>query len=47
MNCPSSIIKQAKTNAFESFKKGKLEDLFYQKLIERLNRLTQTINSHY
>jgi len=39
-----TIIKQAKTNTFESFKKGKLEDLFYQKLIERMDMNDETSN---
>ena len=39
-----TIIKQAKTNTFESFKKGKLEDLFYQKLIDRMDMNDETSN---
>jgi type I restriction enzyme R subunit len=39
-----TIIKQAKTNTFESFKKGKLEDLFYQKLIDRMDMNDDTSN---
>src|SRR6056297_3927138 len=39
-----TIIKQAKTNTFESFKKGKLEDLFYQKLIGRMDMNDETSN---
>ncbi|MFO7890368.1 MAG: hypothetical protein R6V04_08510, partial [bacterium] len=31
-------------NTFESFKKGKLEDLFYQKLIERMDTNDETSN---
>jgi type I restriction enzyme R subunit len=31
-----TIVKQAQTNTFDNFKKGKLEDLFYQKLIDRM-----------
>ncbi|MGM0497328.1 MAG: type I restriction endonuclease subunit R [Bacteroidota bacterium] len=39
-----TIIKQAKTNTFDSFKKGKLEDLFYQKLIDRMDMNDETSN---
>ena len=39
-----TIIKQAKTNTFENFKKGKLEDLFYQKLINRMDLNDETTN---
>ena len=39
-----TIIKQAKTNTFENFKKGKLEDLFYQKLIDRMEMNDDTTN---
>jgi hypothetical protein len=39
-----TIIKQSKTNTFESFKKGKLEDLFYQKLIDRMDMNDETSN---
>jgi hypothetical protein len=39
-----TIIKQAKTNTLESFKKGKLADLFYQKLIERMDMNDETSN---
>jgi type I restriction enzyme R subunit len=39
-----TIIKQAQTNTFENFKKGKLEDLFYQKLIDRMDLNDETTN---
>ncbi len=39
-----TIIKQAMTNTFENFKKGKLEDLFYQKLIDRMEMNDDTTN---
>lgn len=39
-----TIIKQAKTNTIESFKKGKLEDLFYLKLIDRMDMNDETSN---
>ncbi len=39
-----TIIKQAMTNTFENFKKGKLEDLFYQKLINRMDMNDETTN---
>lgn len=39
-----TIIKQAQTNTFENFKKGKLEDLFYQKLINRMEMNDETTN---
>lgn len=40
----STIIQQAKTNNFDNFKKGKLEDLFYQKLIDRMEINSDTTN---
>ncbi len=40
----STIIQQAKTNNFDNFKKGKLEDLFYQKLIDRMEINSGTTN---
>lgn len=39
-----TIVKQALTNTFENFKKGKLEDLFYQKLIARMDLNDDTTN---
>ena len=39
-----TIIKQAQTNTFANFKKGKLEDLFYQKLIDRMEMNDDTTN---
>jgi type I restriction enzyme R subunit len=39
-----TIIKQAQTNTFENFKKGKLEDLFYEKLINRMDLNDETTN---
>jgi histone deacetylase complex regulatory component SIN3 len=40
----ATIVKQALTNTFENFKKGKLEDLFYQKLIDRMDLNDDTTN---
>lgn len=39
-----TIVKQAQTNTFANFKKGKLEDLFYQKLIDRMELNDDTTN---
>ena len=33
-----------KTNTFDNFKEGKLEDLFYQKLIDRMKMNDGTTN---
>lgn len=40
-----TIVKQAKTNTFENFKKGKLEEYFYKKLIDRMEQNDVTTNT--